>query len=106
MPVDERPHSLRTVFDQVADDYDAVRPGYPPALIEDIINLAALPSAAKILEIGCGTGQATLPFAQRGYHITCLEIGPALAGRATQHLRPYPNVHVQVTAFEAWPAEP
>ena len=66
MPTDPRPTHFRTSFDQVAEEYDAERPGYPPALIDDIVALAALPSPARILEIGCGTGQATQPFAERG----------------------------------------
>jgi SAM-dependent methyltransferase len=106
LPVDQRPRTLRTIFDQTVDDYDAVRPGYPSALIDDIVRLSALPANGCILEIGCGTGQATLPFAQRGYQMTCLEIGPALAARAAHNCRPYPNVRIRVIAFEDWPAPP
>ncbi len=106
MPVDPRPISFRTSFDQVADDYNAVRPKYPPSLIEDIVSLAAIPDDGLILEIGCGTGQATIHFAQRGYQMTCLEIGPAMANLAVQNCRLYPNVHIQNIAFEDWPARP
>jgi SAM-dependent methyltransferase len=91
MPVDKRPISFRTSFNQVADDYHAVRPSYPPSLIKDVVSLAAIPSAGRILEIGCGTGQATIPFAERGYHMVCLDIGPALAALAEQKCRPYPE---------------
>jgi SAM-dependent methyltransferase len=105
MPVDKRPISFRTSFNQVADDYHAVRPSYPPSLIKDVVSLAAIPSAGRILEIGCGTGQATIPFAERGYHMVCLDIGPALAALAEQKCRPYPNVQIHVIAFEDWPAE-
>ena len=31
--------------------------------------LSEIPPDGRILEIGCGTGKATLPFAQRGYAI-------------------------------------
>lgn len=102
LPVDQRPRTLRTIFDQVADDYDAVRPHYPAALIDDIITLTNLPVSGHILEIGCGTGQATIPFAQRGYRMTCLDIGPALAARAAANCRSYPNVTIHVAAFEDW----
>ncbi|MFL5807851.1 MAG: class I SAM-dependent methyltransferase [Roseiflexaceae bacterium] len=105
LPIDKRPRTLRTVFDQAVDDYDAIRPGYPSALIDDIITIAALPANGSILEIGCGTGQATIPFAQRGYQMTCLDIGPALAARAAFNCRSYPNVSIQVAAFEDWPAQ-
>lgn len=102
LPLDQRPRTLRTVFDQVADDYDAVRPGYPSALIDDIVTLADLPTNGSLLEIGCGTGQATIPVAQRGYQMICLDIGPALAARAAAKCRSFPNVHIQVGAFEEW----
>jgi SAM-dependent methyltransferase len=106
MPVDERLISFRTSFDQVADDYHAVRPGYPPLLIKDVISLADIPSEGRILEIGCGTGQATIPFAQSGYQMVCLDIGPSLAALAAQNCRAYANVEIHVISFEDWPAEP
>lgn len=106
MPIDEQPRTFRTGFDQAAADYDAIRPGYPSALINDIITLSHISANGRILEIGCGTGQATLPFAQRGYQLTCLDIGPALAALAAQNCQAYPNVHIQVTSFEDWEAEP
>ncbi len=96
---------LRATFNQAARDYDAVRPGYPDQLIEDIVALSAIPAGGRILEIGCGTGQATLPFARRGYAIRCLDIGADLVAIAREHCRPYPNVDFEVAAFEDWEAQ-
>jgi SAM-dependent methyltransferase len=97
---------LRTTFDAVAEMYDEARPGYPEALIDDVIALADLPAGGRILEIGCGTGQATLPFARRGYAMLCLELGENLAALAAEHCRPYRQVEVQNIAFEDWPLQP
>lgn len=94
---------LRTVFDEVAALYDAIRPGYPAALYDDIRDVAGLPDGGDILEIGCGTGQATLPFAQRGYHICCVELGADLAAIARRKLAPYPQAEVRLGAFETVP---
>ena len=106
MPVYEHPFTFRTAFDQVAAEYNAIRPGYPEALIEDIISMSNLPANGHILEIGCGTGQATLPFAQQGYRMTCLDIGVALAALTAQNCRAYPEVQIQVASFETWEGNP
>jgi SAM-dependent methyltransferase len=101
---DELP--LRATFDTVASLYDEVRPGYPDLIIDAIVELSRLPVAGRILEIGCGTGQITRPFARRGYSILALELGPALAALAAEHLRPYPQVRVVPVVFEDWSIEP
>lgn len=97
--------SLRTTFDTVARLYDEVRPGYPEVIIDAIIECSQLSSGGRILEIGCGTGQITRPFAQRGYAILALELGPALAALAAENLTPYPQARVVNIAFENWPVE-
>jgi SAM-dependent methyltransferase len=94
---------LRAKFDEVAALYDAVRPGYPAELYDNIRALSGVSDGGDILEIGCGTGQATLPLAQRGYRITCVELGAELAALARRNLAAYPNVEVRVGAFEAEP---
>ena len=82
---DELP--LRATFDTIASLYDEVRPGYPEVIIDAIIERSQLPATGRTLEVGCGTGQITRPFAQRGYAITALELGPALAALAAEHLK-------------------
>lgn len=93
-------------FNQIAQLYDAARPSYPPELVEDVIALAQLSATAQILEIGTGTGKATLPFAQRGYTICGLEPGDQLATVAAANLRPYPNVTIETVTFEDWSLQP
>ena len=93
------------IFNEVASLYDEVRPGYPTQIVDAIVALADLPSRGRILEIGCGTGQITLPFAARGYSILALEPGAALAALAVRNCRPYPRVDIVQTSFEAWPLE-
>ena len=65
-------HRLRATFDEVADLYEAARPTYPPQLFDDLVSLAGLSPGARVVEIGCGTGQATLPLAERGLEIVCV----------------------------------
>ena len=56
----------RTTFDRVAELYDRARPTYQQALFDDIVALSGIPDGGRVLEIGCGTGQATLPMASAG----------------------------------------
>ncbi len=92
-------------YDAVAESYDLGRPGYPEELIEDTVRLSNIPPAGRILEIGCGTGQATRPFARRGYRMVCLEPGPHLARLARKNLSGYPGVSVREERLEDWPLE-
>jgi ubiquinone/menaquinone biosynthesis C-methylase UbiE len=93
---------LRRTFDQVATDYDRVRPGYPVDLVDDIVSRSALSSGARILEIGCGTGLATLPFAERGFTMLCLDIGEHLVALSKNKFRDFPNVEIKLSSFEEW----
>src|SRR5215210_8616693 len=91
---------LRTTFDEAASLYDEVRPGYPEELFDDVISLSGIEPRGRILEIGCGTGQATVPFARRGYRILCVELGENMATVARRNLEGYPNAEVRTGAFE------
>jgi SAM-dependent methyltransferase len=93
---------LRTTFDEEASLYDEVRPGYPEELFDDVISLSGIPAGGSILEIGCGTGQATLPFARRGYRVLCVELGENLVAVASRNLEAYPLAEVHIGPFEEW----
>ena len=97
--------NLKTTFNTAATLYEDVRPGYPEKLIQDIINLSDLEDHSRILEIGCGTGKATQPFAERGYELVCLDIGADLIAVARERLRKYPNVSFVQQAFEEWKSD-
>jgi len=56
-----------------------------------------------VLEIGCGTGQATLPLAHLGYTIVAGELSADLATIARRNLEAFDNIKVIVSAFEDWP---
>jgi SAM-dependent methyltransferase len=96
---------LRATFDRVPELYDRARPDYPPEIFDDLATLAQLPAPAWLLEIGCGTGQATLPLARRGYALTCVELGERVASFARRKLAPFPSVEVINAEFESWQPE-
>jgi SAM-dependent methyltransferase len=96
----------RFTFDEVAELYDLVRPRYPHELFLDLIRLAHLKADDRVLEIGCGTGQATEPLARRGYSLLCLEPGPSMARVARERLARFTNVEVVTDSFEHWSLQP
>lgn len=91
---------LRGTFDSAADLYQEARPEYPEQLYDTLVETAGLDVGDRLLEVGCATGKATLPLARRGFRITCLEIGPALAAAARRNLAGFPQVEVVESAFE------
>jgi SAM-dependent methyltransferase len=94
---------LRATFNEDAELYDRARPRYPSQLFADLTRFAP---SARVLEIGCGTGQATLPLAQRGHRVTAVELGDAMAAVARHRLRAYPDVEIVTALFEDWPLPP
>jgi SAM-dependent methyltransferase len=94
--------ALRTSFDRNAELYDAARPSYPEALIEQAVSWSGIPPGGRILEIGAGTGKATLGFAQRGFAILALEPGRNLAAVLRRKAAAFPAVSIAETTFEAW----
>jgi SAM-dependent methyltransferase len=97
------PDQLRETFGEVAEEYDRVRPGYSQALFDDLASLADLRPGARVLEIGCGTGQATRPLLERGYSVTAVELSPDLATVARRKLSSFSDLHIEVGDFESWP---
>lgn len=96
----------RQALNVVAEAYDRYRPSYPTKLPEDVAFLAGLAPPARILEVGCGAGQATAMFACLGYPIVALEPGEALAAFARRRCAGYPNVRIDIATLEDWLPDP
>ncbi|MEU6376024.1 class I SAM-dependent methyltransferase [Streptomyces sp. NPDC046909] len=95
--------ALRETFDEDAELYDRARPRYPAALVAELVRLTALAPGHRVLEVGPGTGQLTVPLAELGCRITAVELGASMAAVARRRLRDFPLVEVEVADFETWP---
>lgn len=99
---DESRIARRITFDAVADLYDEMRPGYPQAVFDDIPIISGVGPASRLLEIGCGSGHATLAFARRKLSIDCVELGANMGALAHQNLAAFDRVTITVADFDHW----
>ncbi|MFC0864795.1 class I SAM-dependent methyltransferase [Sphaerimonospora cavernae] len=91
---------LRRTFTEDAVRYDRARPGYPAEMFTEFA------PGSRVLEIGCGTGQATVPLAQCDCEVVAVELGAEMADLARGKLAGFPRVEVVTAAFEDWPLPP
>jgi SAM-dependent methyltransferase len=92
----------RLVFGEVADLYDRHRPAYPGRLVDDLIALAGLDGSRPVLEVGAGTGKATVMFAARGVPVVAVEPSADMALVARRNCRTYAGVQLEQGDFEQW----
>jgi SAM-dependent methyltransferase len=91
----------RTVFGEVAETYHDVRPGYPEALLDDLVAFVGR-RRPRSLEVGAGTGKATVALAARGASVVALEPSPTMAAIARRTCSQYPHVSIVGSGFEQW----
>ena len=73
-------------FAAQALDYDRYRPRYPDAIFDDLVESAGLHPGDPVVEIGAGTGIATVPLVERGLNVTAIEPATALSAVAEAKL--------------------
>jgi SAM-dependent methyltransferase len=93
---------LGRVFNEVPELYDRVRPGYPDELFADLAAITRTDDRSSVLEVGCGTGQATRSLAELACSVTAVEPGADMAALARQRLATFGNVTVEMSTFEDW----
>ena len=82
-------------FSGVAAGYQTFRPGYPPALFDWLVSIA--PRRERAVDLGCGTGQASVALAARFGEVIALDPSAEQIAHAT----PHPGVSYRVAPAEA-----
>ena len=94
----------RLSFGGVADLYDHARPSYPSALVDDVVAYAGAAGSdtGRALEVGAGTGKATVLFADRGLSVLAIEPSAEMAEVARRNCAGYENITIEQIEFERW----
>jgi ubiquinone/menaquinone biosynthesis C-methylase UbiE len=69
---------------EVAGFYHQYRRGYTLAVIDTLIDAFSLTSSDLVIDLGCGTGQLTLPIARRVHVVAGVDPEPHMLARARQ----------------------
>ena len=94
----------------MAERYDEFRPSYPTEAIDEVLAYAGAVPGSAALEVGAGTGKATVLFLERGLAVTAIEPSPGMAevcarnceGRGVLELRrdEFESAELPESAFE------
>lgn len=91
---------LEGTFDTVVAQYDKMRPGYVPELFQAIFDYVQIDENSKAVEVGSGSGQATLPVLQKGCGLISVEYGENFSALLKEKFKDYPKFSVITGKFE------
>lgn len=80
-------------FGGAAHRYDAYRPRYPDQLVDDLFAFGA----HRVLDVGAGTGIASMQLAERGADVLAVEPDARMASIAQEK-----GIPTEIAAFERW----
>ncbi len=76
--------SRDSLFSGKAWHYARYRPGYPQILFDDLVQQFHLDGTGRLLDLGCGTGQLTLPLAEHVAETVGMDPEPEMLAEATR----------------------
>ena len=71
---------LGGTFDTAVSLYEKMRPGYVADIYKAIFDYVDIGESSRVVEVGSGSGQATLPVLQTGCSLTAVEYGENFSG--------------------------
>ncbi len=93
-------NGLEWTFDTVASTYEKFRPGYVAELYRTIFDYIPITESSKVVEVGIGGGQATLPVLQTGCELIAVEYGVNFSELCREKFKDYPKFSVITGKFE------
>lgn len=91
---------MKYLFDEAVLNYEKRRPNYGDEVFRDIIKYAEITMDKSLIEVGCGTGQATEPFLKTKCKVTAVELGENLSSYTREKFKAYENLNVVHSSFE------
>ena len=89
-------------FGSVADDYLRARSEYPREMFDRIFDSGQLRAGSLILDIGCGSGQASLEFARRGSTVVALDPAKSALDLLAQRCGELAGIELVHSSFEEY----
>jgi SAM-dependent methyltransferase len=66
-------HEAAQAFDGAADAYDRGRPGFPPDVVEKLVEVLGIGPGVRVLDLAAGTGKLTRLLAPTGAELVAVE---------------------------------
>lgn len=100
--IDETWKKRSAVFGEVAELYDRFRPAYPDDPFDDIVQWGGLEAGHRVIEVGAGTGRATLALAARGLEVFAVEPSAEMLALLRANTADFEAVTSRLGRFEDW----
>lgn len=92
--------NISWTFDTAVELYEKYRMCYINQIYDDIFSYKPIDHTSCLVEVGIGTGHATLPFLKTGASVAAVEYGANLSSFCEMKFKDYPNFRVQNLRFE------
>ena len=93
-------NDLSNTFDTAVSLYEKMRPGYVDDIYRAIFEYVHIDENSRVVEVGTGSGQATLPMLKMGCELTSVEYGENFSELLRNKFKEYERFKVITGKFE------